>query len=137
MCIRDRQQSRLGYLPEHETDFIFASFLEEWGLVGGLIIFTLFGILIYQLIKMSMKANSNFETLFILGVCIWFIAQMTMNIGMNIGLLPVTGIPLPFLSHGGSHLLAECVALGICVGMGRYGRVAHPSQMKNEFLGLE
>lgn len=130
-------QSRLGFLPEHETDFIFASFTEEWGFVGAMIVFTLFGIIIYRLVKKSQKGNSNFETLFMLGVCIWLVTQTTFNIGMNIGILPVTGIPLPLMSKGGSHLLAEALALGMCVGMSRYSRPAHPDKFKDEFLGLE
>lgn len=130
-------QSRLGFLPEHETDFIFASFTEEWGFVGAILIFILFLIIIFSLIKKAVRGNSNFETLFIVGVAIWFVVQTSFNIGMNIGILPVTGIPLPLMSHGGSHLLAESVALGMCVGMSRYGRAAHPSRFKNEFLGLE
>lgn len=130
-------QSRLGFLPEHETDFIFASFLEEWGLLGGLIVFILYGLIIFNLTKKATRGNTNFETLFTLGVIIWLTTQTIFNIGMNIGVFPVTGIPLPFMSHGGSHLLAECVALGMCVGMSRYGRVAHQSRYKQEFIGLE
>lgn len=130
-------QSRLGFLPEHETDFIFASFLEEWGMFGGLLVFTLLSVLIFNLSQKSIRANSNFEALFIIGVSIWIIVQSSMNIGMNIGVVPVTGVPLPFMSHGGSHLLFESIALGMCVGMSRYGRVAHLSKLKNEFLGLE
>lgn len=130
-------QSRLGFLPEHETDFIFASFLEEWGFIGGIFVFVLFTLIIYRLTQKAIKGNSNFETLFILGVAIWFIVQSSFNIGMNIGLLPVTGIPLPLMSYGGSHLLAESIALGMCVGMSRYGRITHPTRFKNEFLGLE
>lgn len=130
-------QSRLGFLPEHETDFIFASFLEEWGMIGGIVVFILFSIIIFDLTRKSMRGNSNFESLFTLGVAIWLIAQMSFNIGMNIGIVPVTGIPLPFMSHGGSHLLIESIALGMCVGMSRYGKAAHPSRFKNEFLGLE
>jgi rod shape determining protein RodA len=130
-------QSRLNFLPEHETDFIFASFLEEWGMIGGIIVFILSGLLIFRLTRMSIKAESNFESLFILGVAIYFISHFIINMGMNIGLLPVTGIPLPFMSYGGSHLLIETVALGICIGMNRYSRASHPSKIKNEFLGLE
>jgi rod shape determining protein RodA len=130
-------QSRLGFLPEHETDFIFASFLEEWGFIGAMFIFIVYSILIFYIVRRSVNANSNFESLFTLGVAIWFVSQLTMNIGMNIGLLPVTGIPLPLMSHGGSHLITECIALGICVGMSRYSKAAHPSRFKNEFLGLE
>lgn len=130
-------QSRLGFLPEHETDFIFASFLEEWGMIGGIIVFILFGMIIFSLYKKSLRGNTNFETLFILGVTIWFLIQSTFNIGMNIGLFPVTGIPLPFMSHGGAHLLIESIALGMCSAMNRYGKVAHKTKFENEFLGLE
>lgn len=130
-------QSRFGFLPEHETDFIFASFLEEWGMIGGIIVFTLFSIIIFNLAKKATRGNTNFETLFIMGVSVWFTAQSLFNIGMNIGVFPVTGIPLPFMSHGGSHILMESIALGICVGMSRYGAIAHKSRFKQEFLGLE
>lgn len=130
-------QSRLGFLPEHETDFIFASFLEEWGMMGGLIVFILFSIIIFDLSRKSMRGETNFETLFTIGVCIWISVQTLFNIGMNIGIFPVTGIPLPFMSHGGSHILIECAALGMCVGMSKYGSIAHKSRFKQEFLGLE
>lgn len=130
-------QSRLGFLPEHETDFIFASFLEEWGMIGGIIVFILFTIIIFNLTKKATCGNTNFETLFMMGVCIWFTSQISFNIGMNIGVFPVTGIPLPFMSHGGSHILMECIALGMCIGMSRYGTAAHKSRFKQEFLGLE
>jgi len=130
-------QSRLNFLPEHETDFIFAAFLEEWGMFGGLLIFILFAILIFHLTRMAIKAESNFETLFILGVAIYLIAHLVINIGMNLGLFPVIGIPLPFMSYGGSHLVIEFLALGLCVGMNRYAKASHLSKFKNEFLGLE
>ena len=130
-------QSRLNFLPEHETDFIFAAFLEEWGWFGGLIIFILFAILIFHLTRMAIKAESNFETLFILGVAIYFVAHLVINIGMNLGLMPVIGIPLPLMSYGGSHLVIESLALGLCVGMNRYAKASHLSKFKNEFLGLE
>jgi len=106
-------------------------------MIGGIIVFILSGLLIFYLTRMSIKAESNFESLFILGVAIYFISHFTINMGMNIGLLPVTGIPLPFMSYGGSHLLIETVSLGICIGMNRYSRASHPSKIKNEFLGLE
>lgn len=130
-------QSRLGFLPEHETDFIFASFLEEWGMVGGILVFIIFCIIIINLTRRGTKGDSTFEGLFTVGVCIWLVAQFCLNVGMNIGVLPVTGIPLPFMSHGGSHLLIESIAVGMVIGMSRYGRVAHPSRFTYEFLGLE
>ena len=75
--------------------------------------------------------------LFAVGVAILFVSHFFIHIGMNIGLLPVTGIPLPFMSYGGSHLLAEMLALGMCVAMHRYSRPTHRAHMNNEFVGLE
>ena len=70
----------------------------------------------------ALVADSPFEALFTYGVMIWILTHIVINVGMNIGIMPVTGIPLPFMSYGGSHLLAESIALGMCVGMRRYSR---------------
>jgi rod shape determining protein RodA len=130
-------QSRLNYLPEYRTDFIFAAFAEEWGFVGSLLLLILYSLLLLRLTFFAYVADSNFEALFTYGVVLWFGMHMVINVGMNIGLLPVTGIPLPFMSYGGSHLLTEMMALGMCVAMHRYSRPTHRAQMKNEFVGLE
>ncbi len=130
-------QSRLNFLPEYKTDFIFAAFAEEWGFVGSVLLLTFFFIIFYKLASFALIADSTFEALFTYGVLIWIVTHVVINIGMNIGIMPVTGIPLPFMSYGGSHLLAECLALGMCVGMRRYARSGHKYQLKNEFLGLE
>ena len=130
-------QSRLNFLPEYKTDFIFAAYAEEWGFIGALLLFIFYFLILYKLAKFANVAHSNFEALFTYGVMVWFCTHILINVGMNIGLMPVTGIPLPLMSYGGSHLLAECLALGMCVGMYRYARVAHRYSMKNEFLGLE
>jgi len=113
-------QSKLLFLPEYETDFIFAAYAEEWGLSGVLILFALFGFLVYQLLKSSVHAASNFERLFAAGVTILLVAHFFIHVGMNIGLLPVTGTTIPFLSYGGSHLLTEFIAVGMVMGMRRY-----------------
>ncbi len=130
-------QSRLNFLPEYKTDFIFAAFAEEWGFIGSLLLLIFFGIILYKLAVFALVADSTFEALFTYGVIIWIATHIVINIGMNIGIMPVTGIPLPFMSYGGSHLLAECIALGMCIGMRRYAREGHQYQIKNEFLGLE
>lgn len=130
-------QSRLNFLPEYQTDFIFAAFAEEWGFVGVILLFIAIMIVLFQITKMAMLGASNFEMLFALGVVIFFGIHFIINIGMNIGIMPVTGITLPFMSYGGSHLIIECAALGMLVGMSRYGRVVHASGINNEFLGLE
>lgn len=113
-------QSRLEFLPEYETDFIFAAFAEEWGFVGVLLLFALFGIIIWRILANALAGATNFEVFFGMGVAIFIMSQFIVHVGMNIGLLPVTGLPLPFLSYGGSHLLTEFTALGILMGMRRY-----------------
>lgn len=130
-------QSRLNFLPEYQTDFVFAAFAEEWGFAGVVVLLIAMGILITQLLRAALLGATNFETLFALGIAIFFGIHFVVNIGMNMGVMPVTGITLPFMSYGGSHLLVECAALGMVVGMSRYGRVVHRSGMQNEFLGLE
>ncbi len=130
-------QSRLQFLPEYETDFIFASFAEEWGFVGVLILFFLYALVIWRILLNATYGVSNFETLFGLGLAIMFISHFVVHVGMNIGLLPVTGVTVPFMSYGGSHLLAEFVGLGILMGMRKGAREFHREDvMKNEFLGV-
>lgn len=130
-------QSRLKFLPEYKTDFIFAAYAEEWGFIGACILLFFYALMLYKLATYAVVADSNFEALFTYGVIVWLLTHIVVNVGMNIGIMPVTGIPLPFMSYGGSHLLAESLALGMCVGMYRYARSGHKYQMKNEFLGLE
>lgn len=129
-------QSRLQFLPEYETDFIFAAFAEEWGFIGALILLVLFGLIIWRILASALVGVTNFEMLFGVGVALFFMSHIVINIGMNIGLLPVTGITLPFMSYGGSHLITEFAALGILMGMRRYRRAAHRDDLKHEFLGI-
>lgn len=129
-------QSRLKFLPEHQTDFIFASFAEEWGFVGVLLLLICFGIVIWRILAATFTGATNFETLYAVGLAIFFMTQFTIHVGMNIGLLPVTGQTLPFLSYGGSHLITEFAGIGILMGMRKYARVAHRESMQNEFLGI-
>ncbi|MEK7130920.1 MAG: rod shape-determining protein RodA [Patescibacteria group bacterium] len=128
-------QSRLEFLPEHQTDFIFAAFAEEWGFVGALFVFVFFGILIWRVLKIASLGQSNFESLYGVGVAIFLMAHFFVNIGMNIGIMPITGTTLPFLSYGGTHMLTVFMALGILMGMRRYSRHTHPDDAETEFLG--
>jgi rod shape determining protein RodA len=129
-------QSRLNFLPEYQTDFIFAAFAEEWGFIGVIILFVLLGLIIWRILHIALLGTTNFEILYGVGLVIYFMIHFIINIGMNIGIMPVTGITLPFMSYGGSHLLTEFIGLGILMGMSRYGRVAHRDDMHNEFLGI-
>ncbi len=130
-------QSRLQFLPEPETDFIFAAFAEEWGFIGAIIILILFTLVIWRILDTSALGATNFETLFGLGLAIFFMTHIIINVGMNLGIFPVTGIPLPFMSYGGSHLITEFAGLGILMSLRRYARSAHRDAMRNEFLGLQ
>ncbi len=129
-------QSRLRYLPEYQTDFIFAAFAEEWGFVGAMLLLLMFGLLLARILTVALHGESNFEALFAAGVMILFISQILINMGMNMGILPVTGITLPFMSYGGSHLLMEYGALGILSSMRRNTRRSHPEDLTKEFEGL-
>lgn len=127
-------QSRLEFLPEYHTDFIFAAFAEEWGFVGVLILLTLFGLLFWRIANLALAGETQFERLFGAGVFVYLLTHFSLHIGINLGLLPVTGTTLPFMSYGGSHLLIEFLALGILSGMQQYRRTG---QVKRVTLASE
>lgn len=106
-------QSRLYFLPESQTDFIFAAFAEEWGLFGVSILFLCLGLLFWRLTRAGIRARANFERFFILGILLFFFTQIAIHIGMNLGIFPITGIGLPFMSYGGSLLVTSFAALGL------------------------
>ncbi len=115
-------QTQLGFLPESHTDFIFSVIAEEFGFFGALFVLVLMGILLFRLWRIAMNAQTNFSYLIVSGVMIMFFIQILINIGMNIGLMPVTGIPLPFISYGGSSLLASSIAIGLVLSIDRVTR---------------
>lgn len=129
-------QSKLQFLPEYQTDFIFAAYAEEWGFFGVMLLFILYGIIFWRMIVISSHGGTNFEILFGLGLTILFLIHFVIHIGMNIGLLPVTGNTIPFMSYGGSHLLTEFFGLGILMGMNRYSRAVHKDIAQNEIIGV-
>ncbi|MDP2638698.1 MAG: rod shape-determining protein RodA [Candidatus Azambacteria bacterium] len=106
-------QSQLNFLPEQHTDFIFATIAEEWGFLGVFFILVLWGIIFWRLFLVAINSNTNFARLFIFGFMLLLLSHVTINIGMNIGLIPVTGIPLPLLSYGGSNLIATFITFGV------------------------
>ena len=106
-------QVQFGFLPEAHTDFMFASIAEEFGFLGVLIVFLLLSLIIFRIIKIAMLAENNFARLFCIGVASWIFVQVVINAGMNLGIMPVTGITFPFLSYGGSSLLSLFLALGL------------------------
>lgn len=106
-------QTQYGFLPEAHTDFIFSAISEEFGLVGVLVLFFLYIILIWRIIKIALESQSNFPRLFASGFAIVLIAQFFINIGMNLGFLPIIGVSLPLVSYGGGGLIASFISLGI------------------------
>jgi rod shape determining protein RodA len=106
-------QTQYGFLSEPQTDFVFASLAEETGLAGVGILLILFSILVWRIIKIAMISQTNFPRLFAVGLAINLISQSFIHIGMNLGILPIIGIPLPLVSYGGSSLVANFIGLGI------------------------
>ena len=129
-------QSRLKFLPQPQADFVFAAFSEEWGFIGSVLILLLYVAIIWRILYSAILGAHNFEILFGMGIAIFFMSHILINVGMNLGLMPVTGIPLPFMSYGGSHLLTEFAGLGILMSMRKYGRPVHRDDTRNEFLGI-
>ncbi|HYF10587.1 MAG TPA: FtsW/RodA/SpoVE family cell cycle protein [Candidatus Paceibacterota bacterium] len=129
-------QSKLQFLPEYETDFIFAAFAEEWGFAGVGALFLLYGLVVFRLVRSALYGLSNFETLFAAGLAVILLSHFLIHVGMNIGLLPVTGVTMPFMSYGGSHLITTFLGLGLLMSMRRYSRGMHREDETKEFLGI-
>jgi len=106
-------QSGLNFLPVQETDFIFAVIAEELGFVGAILLLGFIVLLIYRLFRISRLARDDFGLLVVGGIIIYLFAQSILNIGMNIGVMPIAGVPLPLVSYGGSSLIATFIMLGI------------------------
>lgn len=106
-------QIQYGFLPEPHTDFIFSAIAQEWGLAGIAILFLAYIILIWRVLNIAIGARSNFPRLFAVGFAIILIVQFVINVGMNLSLLPVVGLYLPFISYGGSGILGSFISVGI------------------------
>ncbi len=104
---------KLNYLPVQESDFIFAVFVEETGFVGGSIVIALYALFLIRLILMSRKAKDDFGSYMIIGVVFMFAFQIIENIGMTMGIMPVTGITLPFFSYGATSIVTSMIAIGL------------------------
>ncbi|MFA6183698.1 MAG: rod shape-determining protein RodA [Parcubacteria group bacterium] len=115
-------QSQLNFLPENHTDFIFAVIVEEFGVFGAGVVVVLISIIFYRFKKIAELAMDNFGYLIVTGSMAMFFTQTVVNIGMNIGVMPVTGIPLIFLSYGGSSLISAFIVIGIANNIFLVGR---------------
>lgn len=106
-------QSQLNFLPEQQTDFIFAVLAEEFGLVGVLVLLGSFAIVLTRSMRIARQSRDDFGAFLCTGISIGFAIHLFINVGMNMGLVPVTGIPLPFVSAGGSSLIASLISVGL------------------------
>ena len=111
-----------GYLPEAHTDFIFAVLAEEMGLIGALLVVSLLVLIAVMGIRIALRAPDRFGTLVAIGIVVWLVTQAIVNIGAVVGVLPITGIPLPFVSFGGTSLVVGMAAVGLLLQIGRQGR---------------
>lgn len=110
-------QSKLEFLPKHHTDFIFSAFAEEWGFVGGMIVLILFSVVVFMGIDIARKSKDKFGSILAVGALSLIAWHVIINIGMEIGLLPVVGVPLPFFSYGGSAMLTNMLAVGLLLSV--------------------
>jgi rod shape determining protein RodA len=106
-------QNQLNFLPVQESDFVAAIYLEELGFIGAMILLILFGALIWRVMVSGWRSKDPFGMMFASGLASMILFQLIVNLGMVIGLMPITGIPLPFVSHGGASLISLAVGLGI------------------------
>lgn len=110
-------QSKLRFLPESKTDFVFASLAEELGLLGSIILLLAFTWLIIRLFTLAITSSNPYDMTVLIGVAIMLLSQTVINVGMNTGILPVTGITLPFVSAGGTSLVISLVSIGLALGI--------------------
>ncbi len=111
-------QTQYNFIPEKQTDFIFAVIGEELGLIGGGVLIFLYTIMLLRLLKIAKNSKDPFGSLMVSGFAAMFLVHIWENIGMNIGLMPITGIPLPFISHGGTFQLINLICIGIALSVG-------------------
>jgi rod shape determining protein RodA len=106
-------QTQGGFLPVQATDFVFATLAEELGFIGGVVLFVLFVLLLWRVLVAGWRSKDSFGTLYASGLASVILFQLVVNIGMVLGMMPITGIPLPFVTHGGASLVSMAAGLGI------------------------
>ena len=106
-------QTQGDLLPVQATDFVFATLAEELGFIGAIVMFTLFVLLLWRVLVAGWRSRDAFGTLFAAGVASMIVFQLVVNVGMVLGVMPITGIPLPFVTHGGASLVSMAAGLGI------------------------
>lgn len=114
-------RAKWGYLPEAHTDFIYAVVGEEMGFIGSVMVLALFATLAAVGVRIALRAPDRFGTLVAIGIVVWLVLQALVNVGTVVGVLPITGLPLPFVSFGGTSLVVGMAAIGLLLNIGRQG----------------
>ena len=123
--VKNATQTRLNFLPEHGTDFVFASFAEQRGFVGASLLLALYLLVLWRTLRIITIARDLYSAIVAGGIVVGLLFQIFVNVGMTMGIAPITGIPLPFVSVGGSSMIANLAAVGVLLaihGRGRFAR---------------
>jgi rod shape determining protein RodA len=123
-------QTRLDFLPEHHTDFVFASFSEQRGFVGASLLLALYLLVLWRGLRVVTVARDLYSAVIAGGIVIALLFQLFVNVGMTMGIAPITGIPLPFVSVGGSSMIANLAAMGVLLAVYARGRSARPGRRR-------
>src|SRR5207249_7479574 len=127
---KNATQTAFDYLPEHATDFAFASLAEQRGFLGAAVLLLLYLVLVWRGLRIVTLARDHFSALVAGGIVVAFLFQVFVNVGMTMGIAPITGIPLPFVSVGGSSLIANLAAMGVLLAIHARGRVSRYSRRR-------
>ncbi|MBO9534437.1 MAG: rod shape-determining protein RodA [Solirubrobacteraceae bacterium] len=123
-------QATSGFIPENQTDFIFAVIGERWGFVGAGLMLSLYALLLWRILRIMMEARSSYEAVFVSGIIGMLSFQIFENVGMNLGIMPITGVTLPLLSYGGSSVIATLIALGLVHAVHAHARIARDPRVR-------
>jgi rod shape determining protein RodA len=126
----DATQARHGFLPEGRTDFVFAVTAERWGFVGAALLLSLYALLIWRALRITTLSKNLFGSVIAAAIAVMLLFQVFVNVGMNVGVMPVTGIPLPLMSYGGSSVLVTFMAIGLLQSVYVQAQLASPSRVR-------
>lgn len=126
----DASQASSGFIPENQTDFIFAVIGERWGFVGAGLVLSLYALLLWRILRIMMEARSTYEAVVVSGIIGMLSFQIFENVGMNLGIMPITGVTLPLLSYGGSSVIATLIALGLVHAVHAHARIARDPRVR-------
>jgi rod shape determining protein RodA len=127
-------QTKLNFLPEHHTDFVFAVVGETYGFLGAAIVLALYALLIWRSLRILTLAKNLYGALIAGGIVAMLMFQVFVNVGMTVGIMPITGVPLPLMSYGGSSVIVTLLALGVLQSV--YGEARMASAFKGRALNL-